>query len=239
MNNEYTPAEKNLLIQSDHRKDNMCATLLYCFEKKTTDCQNAVRKWWGGDASDTTQWEQLRAGYTRMCSSTNYIYELNPTQNCPMVYRESWNSDWVSAAQQSQIARSTRDSLISNCNDGTFCSFQSSTVAWVYGGQTYPRQMNLCPVMFWIMDDVQNPTSGGSKMSTIIHELSHFADLADTDDMEGGYDRATQLSMLEFDCVEFENIHLYTHTLSLCVYARIINSLIFSKILHFSSQTSK
>ena len=41
----------------------------------------------------------------------------------------------------------------------------------------------------------------GSKMSTIIHELSHFSDLADTDDMEGGYNRATQLSMLAFDCV--------------------------------------
>ena len=170
--NEYTTAEKNLLIQSDRRKDDMCATLLYCFEKKTTDCQSAVTKWWGGDASDTTEWEQLRTGYARICSATNYEYELNPTQNCQMTYQESSNSAWVTVEEQSQIPRSTRDSLISNCNDGTFCSIQSSTVAWVYGYQTSPRQMNLCPVMFWIQDDVQNPVNGG-EYCVYIRKIAH------------------------------------------------------------------
>ena len=53
--------------------------------------------------------------------------------------------------------------------------------------------MNMCQILFWVQDDVQQPVSGGSKMSTIIHELSHFVDLADTDDLE--YNRANQLSV--------------------------------------------
>ena len=191
--NEYSTAEKNLLIQSDRRKDDMCATLMYCFDKKTTDCQNAVRKWWGGDASSTTEWETLRAGYARMCSSTNYRYELNPTSNCGIQYKQSSSSPLVQLAEQSTMDSTLRDSLIANCNSGGYC-YMGGTIAWVYGSRTTAREMNMCPVMFWIQDDVQNPVSGGSKMSTIIHELSHFSDLADTDDMDGGYNRATQLS---------------------------------------------
>lgn len=73
-----TTEQMSLIAQAEQTKMSMCSTLLYCTEKRTTECEAAVERWFGGASANQTNWEVLRSGYARICSVTNYTYNCDP-----------------------------------------------------------------------------------------------------------------------------------------------------------------
>mmetsp|Transcript_14181 Transcript_14181/g.16147 ORF Transcript_14181/g.16147 Transcript_14181/m.16147 type:complete len:488 (+) Transcript_14181:1017-2480(+) len=174
-------------------KERLCANILYCMEKRTPQCDESVREWFGGDSDDQAQWETLRQGYIKICSADNYEYNCQPDSVC--------SGDFVYNGvtyTQLTMPTSVRDAYLScrleggpgDCSGGS----SSYTVAWVYSSTASPRVMNLCQVGFWLGDVEQSSTFRG-RVATIVHELSHFRDVADTDDME--YDRFEHLAVAQ------------------------------------------
>jgi len=176
---ECTSSESTLLTNADRLKDDMCAQMLYCMKEKTSECQSQVTKWFGGSIADTSQWNTLYEGFTRICSANNYKYNCRPTSNCQISF--SYQGTSYNNAEQHQIPTNVRDGFISQCQSSG-CGY-SATIAWVYSSRVSPREQNLCSIGFWLQKHYWDPSGLGSQATTILHELSHFVDLAGTDDL--------------------------------------------------------
>lgn len=178
----FTANELSRLQDADRLKDRFCATALFCLENRSFTCEIGLKKWFGGTFQDTAQVEILRKGFTKMCSATNYIYVGNPTIECEMSFE--YSGQIYTNVQQSTVPASVRNGFISECNSPTGCpSSYAATIAWVSGSDTFPRKINLCPIGIWIQKDIQDATTFDSMAGVLIHELLHFVDIADTDDM--------------------------------------------------------
>merc|ERR1712151_1404940 len=102
--------------------------------------------------------------------------------------------------EQAAVPADVRDGFIDKCLTSG-CSY-SGTTAWVYGSRIAPREVNLCPITTWLQGDHQNTNiedtrSFRSKAALIVHELSHFNDIAGTNDMT--YNNNLMLATAETD----------------------------------------
>ena len=178
ISSECTSTERSKLIAADALKDDMCADMLYCMKEKTATCQSQVTKWFGGSVSDTSQWDTLYQGFARICSSNNYKYNCRPT-GCKISF--TYGGTRYNDAEQTSIPANVRDAFIQQCQTSG-CGY-SATIAYVYSNRVNEREQNLCPIGFWLQKDYHDVNGLGSKATTIVHELSHFVDLAGTDDL--------------------------------------------------------
>jgi len=196
----------DLLTGAEDDKRNMCANMLYCLQNPSNAaCSDVVKKWFGvtggalSASSNAANLATLKTGYTKICSATNYKYECTPTSNCKITFTLDGMS--YKDYPQDQISETVAKKFVKQCHEGsvtkktdpttgtittlttTGCSY-SGTTAWVSSSETNPRVVNLCPLGFWIQSDEIGGTTKKSKASTIFHELSHFNDLAGTDDLQ-------------------------------------------------------
>ncbi len=179
--------EVSVLSQADSVKNDFCASALYCLESKTTACEDLVQRWFGGRSDDADEWATLRTGFAKICSASNYDYQCAPTDNCEITF--SYDGNDYNNVEQSSVPANVRDGFIEQCQLSG-CAY-SATVAWVLSSDIGNKEMNLCPIGFWIQSEAASEQLS-SKASVIVHELSHFVSIAGTDDMT--YDTNLQLN---------------------------------------------
>lgn len=179
--------EISVLSQAESVKNDFCASALYCLESKTTACEDLVQRWFGGRSDDADEWATLRTGFAKICSASDYDYQCAPTDNCAITF--SYDGNDYNNVAQSSVPANVRDGFIEQCQSSG-CDY-NATVAWVRSSDIDNKEMNLCPIGFWIQSEAASERLS-SKASTIVHELSHFVSIADTDDMT--YDTNIQLN---------------------------------------------
>ena len=179
--------EISVLSQADSVKNDFCASALYCLESKTTACEDLVQRWFGGRSDDADEWATLRTGFAKICSASDYDYQCAPTDNCAITF--SYDGNDYNNVEQSSVPANVRDGFIEQCQSSG-CAY-SATVAWVLSSDIDNKEMNLCPIGFWIQSEAASEQLS-SKASVIVHELSHFVSIAGTDDMT--YDTNLQLN---------------------------------------------
>lgn len=187
-----------VLNQVDQQKDQFCANMLYCLESKSPECDEVIEKWFGGTSADETEWTTLRSGFAKVCSASDYEYQCLPQQNCSITYSYT-DPDGQTVAennvQQSDVLPEIREEFNAQCQAQTGQCTYFGTVAWVYPSAA-DREINLCPMMFWLQSDTTTDALL-SKASTILHELSHFESVANTQDLE--FDQSIHLNAAESD----------------------------------------
>ena len=167
-------AQLDVIQGTERAVRDTCAAVLHCLQTKTeAACQDRVRVWFGGTTapSDASNWEQLRVGFTKVCSANRASYNCAPLNNCGIYYDEG-NMQYLHV-QQSSVPEDERQSWITKCHSGR-CSY-SGSVAWVHPGKFAVRTINLCPMLFWV-------GSSERRAGLVIHELSMFQDMANTVD---------------------------------------------------------
>eukprot|EP00468_Gymnochlora_sp_CCMP2014_P008383 CAMPEP_0167765892 /NCGR_PEP_ID=MMETSP0110_2-20121227/14982_1 /TAXON_ID=629695 /ORGANISM="Gymnochlora sp., Strain CCMP2014" /LENGTH=578 /DNA_ID=CAMNT_0007653741 /DNA_START=9 /DNA_END=1745 /DNA_ORIENTATION=- len=185
----------NLLSQAESTKKQLCANMLYCMaHPENSACRDVVDEWFGiygsslTSSSNKEQLNTLTAGWAKICSSSNYKYQCNPTASCQITF--SYNGYKYTDYPQHLVPQDAQEGFVEQCQTRG-CGY-SATIAWVYSSGGGPiREINLCPIGFWIAKDGQDAAGHGSKANTIIHELSHFVDIAGTIDKQ--YDDNAQL----------------------------------------------
>lgn len=192
-NNQIT-----VLNQVDQQKDQFCANMLYCLESKSPECDEVIEKWFGGTSADETQWATLRSGFAKACSASDYEYQCLPQENCSITYSYTDPDDQTVAqtnVQQSDVSPEIREEFNAQCQAQTGQCTYFGTAAWVTPSRA-DREINLCPMIFWLQSDTTTDALL-SKASTILHELSHFESVANTQDLE--FNQFNHLSAAESD----------------------------------------
>ena len=178
--------EISVLSQADSVKNDFVPVLSTAREQN-----NGLRglgpKMFGGRSDDADEWATLRTGFAKICSASDYDYQCAPTDNCAITF--SYDGNDYNDVEQSSVPANVRDGFIEQCQSSG-CAY-SATVAWVYSSDIDNKEMNLCPIGFWIQSEAASEQLS-SKASVIVHELSHFVSIAGTDDMT--YDTNLQLN---------------------------------------------
>jgi len=171
--------QKEFIRDSEASKMEICRNVLYGLEAgKGSAATNTIFKRWTGRDTDT-DYELFKNGFMKICSADDYTYECKPSQ-CPGQANDFDGRNW-SGEQQSFLDEGfPLQQFIAKCNSPTRCHY-SGVAAWVNPFGTDPRVINLCPVVFWISKH-ERTEELRSSASVLIHELSHFNDIADTDD---------------------------------------------------------
>lgn len=105
---------------------------------------------------------------------------------------ERWFGDY--APVRAEVVRGNLKAVISAIRDGGVTiqcetdradGCNQSEYAWVYPGQAY--KLHLCPMFFDLppltaLDPGSRHSDNGTREGTIVHELSHFTRVADTED---------------------------------------------------------
>jgi hypothetical protein len=181
--------DKEWLLQAEQQKQDMCASILWHITTRSGTFESMYVKWFGGNAkSNDPRMVRLRDGFVKICSIQNYAYNCNPSSNCEF-----------SATLQSgqQIPQNSQQISWRNSRQTILDSFRSigGTGAWVSSNPASSnpaRQINVCPIIFYLSKDAADVTSDlKSRVGTVFHELSHFTDMGDTNDMS--YNSATAL----------------------------------------------
>jgi hypothetical protein len=187
-----------VLNQADQQKDQFCTNMLHCLESKSPECNEVIEKWFGGTSTDETQWATLRSGFAKVCSASDYEYQCLPQENCSITYSYT-DPDGQTVAetnvQQSDVSPEIREEFNAQCQAQTGQCTYFGTVAWVTPSST-DREINLCPMIFWLQSDTTTDALL-SKASTILHELSHFESVANTQDLE--FNQLNHLNAAESD----------------------------------------
>ena len=97
------------------------------------------------------------------------MYQCAPEEgNCKITF--TYNNLQYNNQDQGLISQSVRDGFINECNTRG-CGY-SATIAWVqsyYNNGATPREINLCPIGFWITPDAQGP-KGSTKASPVAQD---------------------------------------------------------------------
>jgi len=177
-----TQTEMQWIREAERVKHDFCSTMLWHIQTKSSELLTNFREWFG--MYDNQRWQKLRDGFAKICSADNYKYNCNPsersaTDRCTINFDWQGNS-YTNWRQQDMVANDLKQKFIDKCNSPTKCTF-SGTIAWVSSGDAFDRVINICPIGFWLQTD-QAGQDFSSKAAVIIHELSHFVDMADTTD---------------------------------------------------------
>ena len=158
----------------------ICSSNNYKYNCRPTGCKISFT--YGGtrynDAEQTSIPANVR-GVRAWCSSAkrenfNHISISHRIQTLEYTLDDEDKSDTNARTQ-------VRDAFIQQCQTSG-CGY-SATIAYVYSNRVNEREQNLCPIGFWLQKDYHDVSGLGSKATTIVHELSHFVDLAGTDDL--------------------------------------------------------
>merc|ERR1719204_635340 len=185
--------EMEWIREAERLKLQFCGNILYHLQAQDAEMITNFREWFG--VYDAQRWQKLRDGFTKICSADNYKFNCNPSaglanDRCSIDF-EWGGMKYTNWRQQDVVSNGIQQDFIDKCNSPTKCTY-SGTVAWVSSGETFDRVINLCPIGFWIQED-QRGNDFSSKASVIIHELSHFVDMASTTDYT--YDREEMRQM--------------------------------------------
>merc|ERR1719285_286062 len=173
--------DKEWLLQAEQQKQDMCASILWHITTRSGTFESMYVKWFGGNAkSNDARMVRLRDGFVKICSIQNYAYNCNPSSNCGF-------SATLRSGQQ--IPQNSQQISWRNSRQTILDSFRSigGTGAWVSSNPASSnpaRQINVCPIIFYLSKDAADVTSDlKSRVGTVFHVLSHFADMGDTNDM--------------------------------------------------------
>merc|ERR1719285_1591464 len=157
------------------------ASILWHITTRSGTFESMYVKWFGGNAkSNDARMVRLRDGFVKICSIQNYAYNCNPSSNCGF-------SATLRSGQQ--IPQNSQQISWRNSRQTILDSFRSigGTGAWVSSNPASSnpaRQINVCPIIFYLSKDAADVTSDlKSRVGTVFHVLSHFADMGDTNDM--------------------------------------------------------
>ncbi|MCG3267677.1 M35 family metallo-endopeptidase [Yoonia sp. I 8.24] len=95
------------------------------------------------------------------------------------------NAETVRANLKSIVGAIRSGNVIAHCDPNGFDGCSGSTYAWVYPDEHF--LMHLCPPFFSLppltaLQPGARRSDNGTREGTIVHELSHFIRVADTDD---------------------------------------------------------
>merc|ERR1719173_142753 len=189
---DTTKTDKEWLLQAEQQKQDMCASILWHITTRSGTFESMYVKWFGGNAkSNDARMVRLRDGFVKICSIQNYAYNCNPSSNCGF-----------SATLQSgqQIPQNSQQISWRNSRQTILDSFRSigGTGAWVSnnpGSSNPPREINVCPIIFYLSKDAADVTSDlKSRVGTVFHELSHFTDMGNTNDLSYSSDTALDVA---------------------------------------------
>jgi len=162
----------DLLATAESNKQEMCANILYCLQNPSVDtCYALVKNWFGtvgsdlSDSANAANLETLRTGYTKICSANNYNYQCSPSSYCTISF--TYNGVQYNGLQQNQVSDDIARGFVQQCREKG-CTW-AGTTAWVRAGISSPREINLCPIAFWVKNDVVGEKQE-SKSSTLVHE---------------------------------------------------------------------
>jgi peptidyl-Lys metalloendopeptidase len=95
------------------------------------------------------------------------------------------NAETVRANLKSIVGAIRSGNVIAHCDPSGFDGCEGGTYAWVYPNEHF--LMHLCPPFFTLppltaLQPGARRSDNGTREGTIVHELSHFIRVADTDD---------------------------------------------------------
>eukprot|EP00494_Astrolonche_serrata_P023509 UN23767 len=189
-----TTEHRNIIDQAESMKSEMCATVLWYMMNDMSPVESTFDTWFGmteNEHTDDQNFQTVYEHYVRICSADKYTYNCDPTTDCDSDYIELANGKRWSNRDQHDLIHDDDFNLaqfVSDCKRNR-CGY-SGTIAYVEAGSTNPRTINLCPILFWVQSDLIMTGDYDSKASVFVHELSHFIDIANSDDLT--YNIATQ-----------------------------------------------
>jgi len=188
--------QKKALQKAEEMKTAICKDILYELFHKTnhqvTTSFKAILERWIGESTERTV-TVLQEGFSRMCSLQDYIYECDP-EDCEYSV-DSCVKDGKALTPvytgQQKVEFPHKEAMRKCVSEGGIEPEPSLTLAWVFPGVTKPKRIiNLCQVGFWNVPEQVRATTwtdgffDGSSGALLIHELSHFVDMVNTDDLQ-------------------------------------------------------
>lgn len=168
INNNCLATQEAFIHNTTLTLKKICAATMYCLETKSELCQQSANTWFGGNASDTTNWDILRSGFIKICSTDFFSFNCAP-QSCPINFVDPLDNQAYSYAEQLDVPDDQKERWINEPTAGAY----SGMVAWSLPGGIAKKRINICPMMLWVQ-------SHEAAAGYLINEFSSFVDVGAT-----------------------------------------------------------